>query len=140
MPHLTQPAALEAMCQRINALTPADQPHWGTMSVGAMLCHLYDGCQIALSRLDPGPKIPSMLASALGRWLVIRSPMPWPKGGVKAPPAFLTTPAEEFDADRQRLLAIIQEHAQYQGPWGVSPQGDSKLTLGEEFPLRGACF
>jgi len=57
----------------------------------------------------------------LGRWLVISSPFPWPKG-VQVPPVMFESDPGDFEADRQQVVAYVERFAA--GPqqdWGVSP-------------------
>ena len=107
--------------RRIQSLTGTEQlrPQWGRLQLGAMLCHCADGCRLAMDhQRDASDVQPGFLSSALGRWLVIRSPLPWPKGKVAGPPIFFATAVTDFDTDRETLLGLIEAHAQYSGPWG----------------------
>lgn len=121
-PSLLDAATRERFVGRIRALSPAARPRFGTLTVDRMLCHLLDGLKVAFGELRPEP-VPSPFRNALGRWLVIWSPIPWPKGKVKAPPGFFTTaPGPELDADRERLVEYLRRFEKADGiSWGTSP-------------------
>ena len=68
-------------------------------------------------------RLPAQDAAALGKWFVIWSPIPWPKGKIKAPPAFFwTPPGPELEADRERLLEYVRRFGKPEEiSWGTSP-------------------
>ena len=121
-PSLLDPATRDRFIGRIRALSPAARPRFGTLTADRMLCHLLDGLKIAFGELNPEP-VRTPLKNALGRWFVIWSPVPWPKGKVKAPPGFFTTaPAAELEADREALVALVRRFEKPdEVPWGTSP-------------------
>jgi len=112
----------ERFLERIRALPPEARPRFGTLTADRMVCHLHDGLRIAFGELKP-PRQRTPLKNALGRWLVIWSPIPWPKGRIKAPPSFFATPpSPRFEEDREALLAAVRR---FERPddvaWGESP-------------------
>jgi hypothetical protein len=120
-PSLLDAAARDVIVARIRALGPDATPRFGTLTAGRMVCHLLDGLKIAFGELQPEPVF-SPLRNALGRWLVIWSPIPWPKGKVKAPPGFFSTAPAAFEADRDALVEYVKR---FERPgevsWGMSP-------------------
>ena len=112
----------ERFLGRIRALSPDARPRFGTLDASRMVCHLLDGLRIAFSELSPEP-VRTPLKNAFGRWLVIWSPVPWPKGRVKAPPGFFTTvPSPRFEEDREALLAAVRRFEKPEEvAWGESP-------------------
>jgi hypothetical protein len=120
-PSLLDAAARDVIVARIRALGPDATPRFGTLTAGRMVCHLLDGLKIAFGELQPEPVF-SPLRNALGRWLVIWSPIPWPKGKVKAPPGFFSTAPAAFEADRDTLVEYVKR---FERPgevsWGTSP-------------------
>ena len=102
MPSLFGPETHPNMLRRIEALRPDSPRQWGKMTAAQMQVHIGDQMRIALGELHIPPK-----SSPLGwrpvRWLVIHSPMPWPKGAPTAP-QLMNPSTAEWDADRARLL------------------------------------
>lgn len=103
MKSISDPARLQQIVDRLNALR-ADTPRlWGTMTPGEMLCHLSDA---SASVMDPGSGKRSRRRPFL-KWLALSSPLAWPRG-LKTPPsvdphADGTKPAD-FGADRERAI------------------------------------
>ena len=114
--------ARREMSDRIGRISPSAAPRFGVLTVDRMVVHLIDGLRLAFGEVEP-PFQPSFLSTPLGRWLVIDSPVPWPKGRIKAGEVFFrTAPAVEFECDRRTLLEYVERFAQ--GPnqrWGTSP-------------------
>lgn len=121
MKRLDQPATVQDTLRRIEALMAEDQPRWGTIGVAHVVCHLADACEIAMGMADAGPFTPTWLSSWPGLWLIIDSPLPWPKGKIKALAAFHRSQPSQFAADRQKLLDLVARHGVHPGPWAVSP-------------------
>ncbi len=121
MKRLDQPETLQETLRRIDALSPDEHPRWGSISAPQVVCHLIDGCEIAMGLADSGAFTPSFVSSWIGLWLIIDSPLPWPKGRIKAPAAFHRTVPSQFLADRQRLRDVVIRHSAHPGPWAVSP-------------------
>lgn len=124
MASLFDPAVRAGILARLDRLLPNARPRWGTLTPQRMLCHLADSLRISLGELDAGPAGRGFAASALGRWLVIDAPLPWPHG-LRVPEPFFTTPAEPgaFERDRMALRALLER---FSGPqatprWGSSP-------------------
>lgn len=101
--------AREAIKARLDRLSPQAQRQWGTMNVGQMICHLCDHLGVALGRVPSSPA-PAMTANPIMRWFAIRL-MPWPKGKLDSPKEQFTTEPGEFEQDRDRLKALIDEFA-----------------------------
>lgn len=86
----------------IQALEPGTEPKWGTMTPGDLLAHLLDTYRIALKEAPLDFTVPA--PKWLMKWIVIYCPIPWPKGKVKAPPAYLSSAPGDLEEDKQRLL------------------------------------
>ena len=119
---LLDAATRERYLSRIRALPPDARAWFGTLTVDRMVVHLLDGLKIAFAESRPQP-VRTPLKNALGRWLVIWSPVPWPKGKVKAPPGFFATPpSERFEEDRETLARYVERFAAPERiAWGESP-------------------
>ena len=69
--------------ERMDGLTLAHAPRWGTMTCGKMLAHLTDGVRMALGEVAVKPR-PGPLRLGPVRHLVIHW-LPFPKGAPTAP-------------------------------------------------------
>jgi hypothetical protein len=92
------------------------------MSVSEALCHMADGLVVAFGDKPVNFK-PSLMSTRLVKWMVIYSPMPWPKGKIDAPPGFFdTVPDPDFEKNRELLTGLVTRFER--GPeqrWGTSP-------------------
>ncbi|HEY3296645.1 MAG TPA: DinB family protein [bacterium] len=112
--------------ERLEKLTPQHKAQWGKFVPATMLTHLIDTFEVAFAERPVTVK-KGFLNSALGRWMVIDSPMPWPKGSPTAP-EYLESKPGEFVRDKQRVLAYVDRFAKGRGQqWGRSP-GFGDLT------------
>ena len=121
---LAKPSVRAVLLARLGRLTPSSRARWGALDASRLLCHLADSLHVALGELDAGPLVPGFAATAVGRWLAISSPLPWPKG-IRVPEGFFLTPAEAgaFERDRVVLRDLIGRFAEPGriARWGVSP-------------------
>ena len=106
---LSNPENRAEIIHRIGLLSPESQRQWGTMTVDAMICHLYDAYQVAIGEKIAQPvKMP--LPQRVMKAFALRSPGQWPHG-LPTPDEVKQgiggTPACEFAADRRRLLAAL---------------------------------
>ena len=122
MKTLFDPSSRHEIIRRLSKLTPDSRAAWGEMSIDRMICHLLDGLRIAFGEVQADFK-PSFLSTRLGRWLVISSPMPWPRGKIKAAPVFFETqPSGSLERDRALLIQYVERFARgSEQPWGQSP-------------------
>lgn len=107
-----EPRACEAVLQRIDTLSASSPGHWGRMNAGQAICHLADAFEFALGRravtVEGRPPLPPTILKLVALTL----PIPWPKGVPTMPEADQErdgTPPKEFEADRERLKALIRE-------------------------------
>jgi hypothetical protein len=116
------PQSREAVLGRIALLRPDSPRRWGSLTASAMLAHLLDGLRVTFAEMSAEFQ-PSFLSTPLGRWMVIDSPIPWPKGKVRAHEVFLRTPpSTDFERDRRLLVEYVERFGR--GPeqsWGTSP-------------------
>lgn len=95
------------LVSRLERLTSHTERRWGSLSPAEMLCHLGDACDAVLRvRVPPGPP-PSGRPRPLLKWLMLYSPMPWPKGARTRPgvnPHLEGTRPGEFAKDRARVI------------------------------------
>jgi hypothetical protein len=99
---------------RLRQLTPQATRRWGSLTPAELLCHLGDTCESVLGiRIPPGP-LPSGKAKPFLKWLILYSPLPWPKGAKTRPgvdPHREGTRPGEFEADRTRVIDGLEQLA-----------------------------
>ena len=104
------PTLRAQLSDRITRLRPDSQRRWGTMSANQMVCHLEDAMKCATG-ITPTKSRKLAVSNPVLRWLIIYV-MPWPKGKVQTSREMLLTKPGEFEADRRRLLSMLEETAQ----------------------------
>ncbi len=110
MPSFFDAAARAALIARIDRLQPDSPRQWGKMTPAQMQVHIGDQLRIALGTLPCASIANFVSTSAPVRWIVIHSPLPWPKGAPTAPE--LKNPATAtWDADRDGLIEVIRKAA-----------------------------
>lgn len=115
------PAARDALLERLAGLTPDAKAQWGTMTAPQMVCHLADSLRVGMgdvpTRSTKGP-----LANPVARWLLAYV-VPFPKGKAKtAPEMLLTQPSnwrDDLSTARELLLAAARRGPD--GTWAVHP-------------------
>ena len=102
------------LIERIKALASEDRPRFGSMSSNKAICHLIDSLRAAHD-LEVSKKFrSSFMSTKLGQWLIVSSPLPWPKGKIKItadlePVFFSTKPSDDFEQDKQTLIEEIEK-------------------------------
>ncbi len=121
-PSLFENEKRQQILGRIGRLSASANGRWGKMTAPEAICHMADGLLIAFGE-KPVTFKPSLLSTWLGRWFVIYSPIPWPKGKIQATREFFETrPSPDFEKNRTLLVNLVQRFEK--GPnqkWGVSP-------------------
>ena len=111
MPTLANPDTLTQLLARLERLGPDTPRQWGVMTAGEMLCHLGDASDGVLGRrVTPGNVPPNVLPLPI-RWLMLYSPMPFPKGVETRPgvnPHKEGTRPADFAQDRARVVDALR--------------------------------
>ena len=121
MPTIFDRSVHDALVTRIRQLRPDSARKWGQMNAATMQAHLIAGMRMTLGTLQVTPK-KTPLANPLGRWLVIHSPFPWPKGAPTGD-ELKDPPSQDFEAEREellRLLGVVNQRAQSES-WPAHP-------------------
>lgn len=104
----------QALAERIRRLTPDAERRWGTMTPGRMICHVADQIRVALGEIPS-----SSSASGPLTWPGLKQfaiyVLPWPKGKIQTAPSMLTTKPDDFEADREAVLRLMERFAE-RGP------------------------
>jgi hypothetical protein len=101
---------------RVMRVETGMKPKWGQMNAVKMLRHLGAGFEMALGELPCAPK-PGPMKNRLAHWLVIDSPIPWPKG-VPTAPELISQPTAGVEEEQERFRAGMERVAA-RGPAGV---------------------
>jgi hypothetical protein len=118
MPSLRNEAVRNALILRLDQLTPTTKPRWGKFDAPRMICHLGDTLAMALGEIHP----PSVKANAVQRFLLkylFLYVLPMPKG-LPTASELLSSPPENFAADRQRVVEEIGRLAK--APRAMGPE------------------
>ena len=108
---LHDPTVLSTIRSRVESLTPQAQPRWGKMTVDQMLWHVNGGLDMATGKGTFGKMKLPPIPIGLMKFMVLN--VPWPKGAPTIPEidAAKVGPRCEFEAERARCLALIDELA-----------------------------
>jgi DinB family protein len=105
---------LSSLVERLQRLRPDTPRHWGTLTAGEMLCHLGDAHESVLGiRVPPGPAA-SGIPRPIVKWVVLYTPMRWPKGAKTRPgvnPKIDGTRPGDFERDRARAIESLKRLA-----------------------------
>lgn len=103
---LHDPATRDSIKHRVTTLRPDAQRRFGVMTIDQMLWHVNCGLENALGRYEvKEQKLP--LPHSVVKFLVLN--FPWRKGKTPTAREFLATAQYDFDAERARLLRLIDE-------------------------------
>lgn len=106
--------------ERLLALTPESKGKWGKLTPATLMAHLIDAMAISFGERAVEVKR-GFLSTALGKWMIIDAPMPWPEG-TPTSPEFLVSKPTEFAQDKARILEYLDRFAKGRlQPWGQSP-------------------
>jgi hypothetical protein len=106
MKSLVQAESRREIVDRLARLAPDTRPRWGKMSVGQVLCHLTDNMRMVLGEIETRSKNKKLFQAFPVKQLVIYW-LPWPRGVPTAPELLVTAPAT-FQADADRLRALVE--------------------------------
>ncbi len=119
MPLLHDAAARTQIRSRLEGLRPEAPHRWGQMTVDQMLWHVNSSLEVALGRKTAATmRMP--LPRAVLRFVVLY--MPWPRGAPTMP-EIVASGRRDFEAERGRCLALIDEFARrdIDAAWPVHP-------------------
>jgi hypothetical protein len=118
MQSLRDETAREQLGHRLQNLTPGIRPKWGRLDAPRVLCHLGDTLAVAVGEAAATPLNRKLLHHFPVKHLVIYV-FPFPKGAPTSPD-LLSTPPGDFDADRRRVLDLMDRLAA--APKGQGPE------------------
>ena len=107
--------------RRLAGLRPDSPRRWGSLTPAQIVIHCLDTFDYTFGVKDTEPPKGPM-QSGLARWMVIDSPLPWPRG-VRTAPQFFESEPRAFDDDLAKLRACVERFSQGKShaTWGRSP-------------------
>jgi hypothetical protein len=116
---LHDPAIRTRIRSRLQGLRPDAARRWGRMTVDQMLWHVNSALEVALGR-KTAARMKMPLPLPILRVLALYGP--WPRGAPTMP-EIRATGARDFEAERARCLALIDEVAStdLDTAWAVHP-------------------
>ena len=98
---------------RLRCLTPGSERQWGRMSVHQMVCHLSDGCRMAMGDTPVSPAT-GLAQRTIVKWFALYAPLKWPPGIGTVPEIDQeisgTNPAD-FTSDLAELEGLVHRLA-----------------------------
>ncbi len=76
---LKDPEQRKDLMKRLRKIPADAKPKWGSLTPEKLAVHLRQAIRMSEDKIDIQFK-DSILNSRFGRWLIIDSPLPWPKG------------------------------------------------------------
>lgn len=134
---LNDPANVVELMRRLERLQPGSPRQWGTLTSHEMLCHLGDSFGAALGERAASTR-DTWLSRTVVKWIALHTSLPWPHGVATRPevdPKKTGTPPGVFDADRQKVVALVQRFVSPNARYGRHP-GFGEMTR-EEWLLWG---
>ena len=117
MKSIFNPAVHRELQDRVQRLTPQQQPRWGRMSAAQMVAHLTDSLKMASGELEVAPKKVPIRFSPLKELVLYVLPMP--KGLPTAPELIRRKPGEwtaEVATLREQLNGLVERGAEALAP------------------------
>ncbi len=113
MKTLANPEDEREILERLRAIRPASQRHWGKMNVAEMVCHLSDALRVSMGERAAKP-VSNWFSRSIMKWVAFGLPIQWPHGVRTVPECHAgmggTNPAE-FESDLTELRALFERFA-----------------------------
>lgn len=110
LPIVFDQATADENLARLEKLKIDTQPLWGKMNSAQMLAHVNVGFDIAMDKLDPKPSgFAKFMVKLFGIKKIVCQENPPYKKNSRTAPIFLISDQREFEAEKSKLAASIQE-------------------------------
>lgn len=98
---------------RIGKLNATSARQWGKMNVAEMMTHLIETSKIAFNE-KPVELVRGTPPSGIKRWVIIFSPIPWPKGKLPTGKEYLadSSDMQKIDEYKQTIINYVRRFAQ----------------------------
>jgi hypothetical protein len=110
MKSFLNPADKKNILERLSNVRPGSQRQWGRMTPHQMICHLSDSFKSKLGEKKNSPA-DNLFTRTIMKWGALYLPIPWPPGFKTRPEMDQEiggTPPDDFERDRQQLVAVIE--------------------------------
>ena len=111
MPSMFNAPDRAAIAARIDRLVPDAPRRWGKMTAPQMVWHLDAQLRSLLGELKVAPRGNAITRSALMKWFIIDSPLPWPRGKAPTSPEFARHAPGEWPQDVAKLKLDLERWA-----------------------------
>jgi Protein of unknown function (DUF1569) len=104
------PADKKEIFERLSNVWPDSRRRWGKMTPHQMICHLGDSFKFTFGEKEIS-SVSNPFTRTVLKWIVLYAPLPLPRGVKTRPEAdqgIGGTPPDDFERDRQRLVALIE--------------------------------
>jgi hypothetical protein len=98
------PASINTLLRRVDAIRPDSPRQWGSMSVDQMLWHVNSVLAVALG-IEVYPPTTVSAAKRLFKYVAVYGP--WPKGKGPTSPQFEARDHYDFEEQRDRLRGLL---------------------------------
>ena len=130
MASMLNPQTCGAYAERLGRISEQTPRRFGKMSAAELMAHLRRTFEISMGEQE-APFVGNWLTrTRLMKWFVIDSPMPWPKGRIKAPKSFSPEPEGDLEAERQRALEAMERFVERAATAGPDAMGGQSPLLG----------
>jgi hypothetical protein len=111
LPDIFSKSETDKMIGRINNLSPATQPNWGTMSVAQMLAHCNVSYEMIYENMHKKPNafMKIILKTLIKNKVVDETPY---KHNSRTAPQFIIKETKDFAIEKQRLIGYINKTQQ----------------------------
>jgi hypothetical protein len=100
-----------AIVARVDRLVTDAPRRWGKMTAPQMVWHLDAQLRWLLGELEVKPRGNAILRSALMKWYIIDSPLPWPRGKAPTAPELARHAPGEWSQDIAKLKLDLERWA-----------------------------
>jgi hypothetical protein len=110
MKSFTQPADQQEILGRLQTLSPDEPASWGRMNATLMVEHLVESFKLPLKELAAAVPKHSVIRGPHGRWLALRSGLPWGKNMRTLPEIDMVARAPmniDFPSEKAALIVLI---------------------------------
>lgn len=118
MKNLFEPATAAEVKARLLSLGPESERQWGTMSAAQAVAHCAIGMEAAVGDVRPRRTLVGRIVGPVVKRLAIGNDQPI-RRNTPTSPDLVVSDARELDAERRRLLALIDRFAAA-GPAGCT--------------------
>lgn len=110
MKNLFDPAAVAEVKQRLTGLRPESPRQWGTMNAAQAVAHCCVGLEMGVGEIRPKRALIGRLLGRIIKPLALGNEKPM-RRNTPTVPQMVVSDARELDAERQRLIALIDRFA-----------------------------